>query len=212
MLNHANEMKDEQLTCLNTLFLKNLQHSIQSVRQGASISLSNVFKTCFILNDSFLNNLLNQLNEKFVTTIEILKTGEINNEQIKSENCQSLYTPYTTMVVKQTGIKNDARNRLKRLKKPITKESIFVDQASCEDDIGMINKLDSNQPWHFADGYLYFIYELSAMCTNNNQLHKNFKLIKSFLNKQFDLILKLLSIRTYNQHVNILETFCKLVG
>jgi hypothetical protein len=199
--NYRTELGDDRTSQILGLFLRNLQDSLPSVRQGAAISISKLLQA-YLVDPQYedkVKSLLDLIDNNFSEAIELVGLNKEHQVDLK-ENCDQLYTPYTSMAKDSPAVKKLMKK--KALKK---EQHQVIDQASCEDDIGMINTAKSNEPWHLADGYLYLFYEISCNINNN-------KIIKSFLNKQFDLVHKLLKLRSYNQHVNIMETFSKLVS
>ena len=163
-LNYIEELNEEDLKKSIDICLTNLKSTLQSVRQGAAISLSNLIKTCSE-NDDKIKQFLDLFEAGFNNTIEL------------------------------TSVKKQNEREPNRIIKSLS--------SSCEDDIGMILLESSSESWCLADGYLYLFFEISSV---------NKKIIKNFMIKQFDLMLKLIKIRNYSQHVYIMETFCKLVN
>ena len=167
LLNYSNEISEEDLKKSIDLCLINLNSTLQCIRQGAAISLSNLIRVPDE-NEDRVKQFLEFFELGFSRTIEqvIASKSNYKNESTANNN-----------------------------------KSLFA--SSCEDDIGMmIMPQQSNDAWCLADGYLYLIYEISNI---------NKKIVKNFIIKQLDLILKLIKIRNYSQHVYIMETFCKLV-
>ena len=170
VLNYVDELDTENLNQIINLFLINLNSSLQSVRQGAAISLSNLLKAFTTFeNEAKINEFLELIEKGFNESIELV----------------NINIPETTERV------------------TISFKKAKRGEASCEDDIGLINLNEKSEAWHKSDGYLYIFYEISTI---------NNKRIKTFLIKQFDSILKLLKIRSYSEHVYIMESFCKLVS
>jgi hypothetical protein len=165
LLNYSEELQEESLKKSIDLCLINLKSTLQNVRQGAAISLSNLIKACDE-NECRIKELL-----------EVFETGFNQSVELTSAN------------------------KLKQKKEPNKNNKLL--SSSCEDDIGMVLLESSNEPWCLADGYIYLFYEISSV---------NKKIVKNFILKQFDLILKLLKLRNYPQHIYIMETFCKLVN
>ena len=209
VLYYSNEII-ERTDDLFKLFQLNLTDSIQSVRQGAALAIANMLRSYESVNLPLVEDLLTKVEQNFMNSIENVREHQTSKKLLKQQEeleskDSALYTPYMTTVSENSSSPHIGIKKKSHKKKHHKKNKGGEDHvpSTCDDDIGNI-ECQKSEPWHLADGHLYLIYEISNISKS--------VLFKKYVLNQFDSVLKLLMMRHYIQHVNLMQSFCKIVS
>ncbi|ESO94206.1 hypothetical protein LOTGIDRAFT_232463 [Lottia gigantea] len=182
---------DESRSCmpaLYPLFFTNLQDSISSVRQGAALALTNVFKA---YGENSQEMILSKIKEGL---------DGVEKQPSVSEKYSDLEKgPATYGVVKKLR-DNDMELHTDKQMYSCGSLAPKMGRGSSNKSGGCMDHKfrKPSEPWELADGCIYIVLELSRIQTVHQPLCK---LLTN--------LVKAVSYHHYPQHVVLLETLCK---